>query len=42
MEALRKLREKPYLKLYFPADRKAVCANLDAELLRRFDYADCL
>lgn len=40
--ALKKLREKPYLALYSAADRAAVCARLDAALLRRFNYTDCL
>ncbi len=35
-------REKPYLALYSAADRAAVCARLDAALLRRFNYTDCL
>jgi hypothetical protein len=39
--ALRKLREKSYLSLYSAGDRKAVCARLDPELLRRLEYSDC-
>lgn len=41
LEALRKLQEKSYLRLYVPSERTQACDRLNHQLMQRHGYLDC-